>query len=238
LDGVPTKWLHSRVNYAHRTLRNPRKYAHALKELKVGALMNRQNDEFSTLRTYLDEQSPRLDPGALVSLLRAVWQELDGSDEEAMAVHKLERIDDPVWESPHLTFTIERHGGTVLGSSRAEIQRWIVDLDVRSARTEHAGRYRQLRPRGPVVDVVPIADEIASLIATDADDERLEWSRDRQSIRVTTSKWLPHAPAQTTRSRAARLKAALLPKLAELGWQPSRQAGRYERMTRRTDPRA
>ena len=57
-----------------------------------------------------------------------------------MAGHKLiGRMENVEWHPPILTFLIERHGGTVLGSARAELQRWTVDLDRRTATCERVG---------------------------------------------------------------------------------------------------
>jgi hypothetical protein len=44
--------------------------------------------------------------------------------------HKLlNRMEKPIWNPPILTFRIERHGAAALGSSRAEVQEWTVDLE-------------------------------------------------------------------------------------------------------------
>jgi hypothetical protein len=62
----------------------------------------------------------------LEPLLAACWGEFSG-DYGGMEGYKLlGRIEDVTWGPPTLTFTIERHGGTVMGSSRAELQHWEV----------------------------------------------------------------------------------------------------------------
>jgi hypothetical protein len=43
------------------------------------------------------------------------------------------------WNDPILAFTLEQHGGTVLGSSRADLERWIVNLNDGTAHVEQAG---------------------------------------------------------------------------------------------------
>src|SRR5438270_7987054 len=65
--------------------------------------------------------------------LAACWEDLAGY-EGGMAGGKLfGRTEEMEWDPPLLIFKIERHGGFVAGSSRAEIQNWQVDLDRRSA---------------------------------------------------------------------------------------------------------
>ena len=86
--------------------------------------------------------------GKILSLLAECWDELKGADESAMRAFKLDRAEDLSWDPPVLSFKIERHGGTVLGSSRAELQRWCVNLHEATASCEEQG-YRQLRPNAP-----------------------------------------------------------------------------------------
>jgi hypothetical protein len=45
-----------------------------------------------------------------------VWADLEGASDEAMEPWKLGRMENPEWLPPVLTFVVERHGGTVLGS--------------------------------------------------------------------------------------------------------------------------
>ena len=118
------------------------------------------------LRDYLN----RLEPGPveetthLERLLAEVWDDLSG-DNGGMAVYKrfIRRMEQVEWHRPILTFLIERHGGTVLGSTRAELQRWTVDLDRQTATCERTG-HRQLSPMERRVDVVSIADDVARKI--------------------------------------------------------------------------
>jgi hypothetical protein len=73
------------------------------------------------------------DNSTLVHLLMDAWPHLHGSSAGGMRTEKLQRIESPKWNPPVLTFQIERHGGTALGSTRAEMQHWEVDLDVGTA---------------------------------------------------------------------------------------------------------
>ena len=67
------------------------------------------------------------------------------------------------WNPPKLGFIIEKHGGTVMGSSRAELQDWSIDVEGKIAYCSVSG-YRQIYPRNPPFNVNPIADEIRDLI--------------------------------------------------------------------------
>src|SRR3990172_4427109 len=63
----------------------------------------------------------------LEHLLVDSWDELDGSHLEGMRAYKLVgRMEEVEWRPPTLSFTIERHGGVMYGSSRAELQEWYV----------------------------------------------------------------------------------------------------------------
>ena len=94
------------------------------------------------LRNYLNtlEPGPVEETTHLERLLAEVWDDL-GGDNGGMAGHKLiRRMERVEWHRPILTFLIERHGGTVLGSTRAELQRWSVDLDRGTATCERDGQ--------------------------------------------------------------------------------------------------
>jgi DNA-binding protein Fis len=58
----------------------------------------------------------------LERVLRKYWDEFNGSDETEMYGGKLiSRMENVVWSPPILQFTIERHRGTVWGSSRGDV---------------------------------------------------------------------------------------------------------------------
>ena len=127
-----------------------------------------------------------------------------------MAAIKLHgRTEEVVWEPPLLQFTIERHGGTVLGSSRADRHRWTLDLTAMTATYEQSG-YRQLRPMSPRMNVREIAEELAQLMRCHRDDERLKWSEDG-SVRVLIDLVIPArgVPRQTVTGRRKRFRREL-----------------------------
>ena len=135
------------------------------------------------LRAYLEQFGA--DGDDLFAQLAEAWDQLSGGDDTKMAARKLDRdrVESPEWHPPVLTFTIERHGGAARGSPRAEKQRWVIDLDARTARPEPAGQ-RQLRPARQTLDVAPVVGRIIAAIDAGADDPVLEWSKDTSSVRV------------------------------------------------------
>lgn len=155
----------------------------------------------------------------LVGLLANCWDRFTGSDMERMRANKLARMEDIAWHSPSLSFSIERHGGTVLGSTRATLQRWVVDLDQGVAEC-HVEGYRQIYPRSASVDVEPIADELVKLIVKGKQDERLQWTKGG-NLRVLSGRIFPDssAPRETLEGRRGRLGGAISKRLLPLGWQ-------------------
>jgi hypothetical protein len=65
----------------------------------------------------------------LERLLAEVWDDLGGDNGGMAGIKLIRRMEQVEWHRPIPIFLIERHGGTVLGSTRAELQRWSVDLD-------------------------------------------------------------------------------------------------------------
>lgn len=178
---------------------------------------------YQQLRQFLAKLSPGPVPSEvepeLVQLLEDCWDMFNGSTEGKMEAYKLQRMEDPRWHPPSLSFTVERHGGTALGSSRAELQRWVVDLDGRVAEYQTDG-YRQLYPRAASVDVKPIADELVALILSGSQDERLRWSAGG-NVRVLSGRIFPAISAvkRTLEGRKSRLTYAMQERLAPHGWQ-------------------
>ena len=119
---------------------------------------------------------------------------------------------------PKLTFRIERHGGTVCGSSRAEMQYWVVDVDAATAMLEKSGR-RQLRSMQPRLDVTPLAETVAELIVNGERHDWLKW-HSPERVRVLVGKILPERSAvkQTLAGRRRRFWAALYEKVESMGW--------------------
>jgi len=181
------------------------------------------NSSTSTHTDMLQHHCATLPPGpvadipTLERLLAAVWDELSG-DDGGMEAHKLSRMENPIWNPPVLTFRIERHGGTVLGSSRAEVQEWTVDLERLTASVKVA-RHRQVRPTKPRLDVKLFAADLCSAILTGKQDDRLKWDG-TSKVRVLIGKVLPERSAvkETLAYRRKRLRNELSRLLAPEGW--------------------
>ena len=172
------------------------------------------------LRNYLNtlEPGPVEETTHLERLLAEVWDDL-GGDNGGMAGHKLiRRMEQVEWHRPILTFLIERHGGTVLGSTRAELQRWSVHLDRGTATCVRVSS-RQLLPLAERVDVGPIADEVAHMIAGGEADDRLRWLGDGR-VRVVMVRIFPERSGykRTVQGRRRRLREALIERLGPRGW--------------------
>lgn len=75
------------------------------------------------------------------------------------------------------------------------------------------------------LDVEALAEEIAALIVSRKEDDRLRWYEDGQ-VRVLIGKVLPEASAvkQTLAGRRKRFRAALAERLAAEGWHEGESA--------------
>lgn len=81
----------------------------------------------------------------------------------------------------------------------------------------------------PRLDVAPIAVELAQLIISEAQDDRLRWSGDSR-VTLLMGRVLPGVavPQQTLVGRRRRLRKALTERLSALGWNEVR-TNVYER---------
>jgi hypothetical protein len=84
---------------------------------------NKQPKALSRLKALLIKARPGpVENTEVEGLLIECWGLLGGSSQEGTTADKLSgRIENLRWQPPYLLFQIERHGGTVMGSSRAEI---------------------------------------------------------------------------------------------------------------------
>jgi len=99
----------------------------------------------------------------IIKLLGDCWLDLEGANETSMKDWKLSRVEDLSWNPPVLSFTIERHGATVLGSTRAELHEWTVNLSLATAHCARRG-YRQLVPMARRLDVKSIAARVCDAV--------------------------------------------------------------------------
>ena len=138
---------------------------------------------------------------------------------EGMNADKLHRIELLTWDPPRLSFLIERHGGTVKGSTRAERYEWQIDVVEMTASCSAVG-HRQLHPMPPRLDVTPLAREVAAMICSGQPDPRLKWLKDDE-VCFLIGKIYPAGTAaeQTMAGRRKRFWAALDDEMHRQGWQ-------------------
>lgn len=166
------------------------------------------------------QAGPISDTVRLETLLAGCWDTFAGSKAEGMTGGKLySRVDNIHWNPPVLTFVIERHGGTMHGSTRAERHMWMLNVDTRTASCQNVG-YRQVRPMQARLDIRPVAQEIVQLIIGHTKDDRLRWNKDG-SVRVQIGKILPKGSAvkQTLNGRRRRFRQTVEEVLRGAGWQ-------------------
>ena len=167
------------------------------------------------------------DTGELESLLISCWDQFKG-DDGGMSGYKLHgRMEEVDWNPPILTFVIERHGITNLGSTKADLQHWKLNINTREAILEYTS-YRQVQPRQAKLDVKSLAEEISRLIIDHREDERIKWYKDG-SVLIHIGKILPKESAvqQTLVGRRKRFREHINKLLTSAGWQkvgPNRYA--------------
>lgn len=154
----------------------------------------------------------------LDSALAACWNRLNGHNDGGMRDYKLlGRMENIEWQPMILTFTIERHGGTMQGSTRAELQHWEVNLTKYTARIVKEG-HRQLTPMASRMSIKSLAAEITGLIVNGEDDERISW-QDDGTVKIVLSKCVSSEGfKRTVEGRRKRLVEYVGEQLVEHGW--------------------
>jgi hypothetical protein len=175
----------------------------------------------NALRFALSESGPGPirdeEVGKIVGLLADCWTNLSGSDEQSTSPDKLWRAEDLKWNPPELTFQLERHGGTVQGSTRAELHFWTIDVDEKSARVA-PGRFRQLNKAAPRLDLSPLCVRVRELVINHCEDAWLDWkSADRAVLRI--GEIVGGEFEQTRASRRKRFRKKLQEIVGPDGWQ-------------------
>jgi hypothetical protein len=172
------------------------------------------------LRAHLATIQPGelADTTDLERLLAASWDEFSGDDGGMEGYKLLGRMEDVTWEPPVVRFSVERHGRTVAGSSRADLQGWTVNVEKKTIFCEPLG-CRQVRPMQPWLKVEPLAEEIVRLIVAKQEDDRLQWREDG-SVKVLVGNIIPadSAVKQTLAGRRKRFRNALVERLGAEGW--------------------
>jgi hypothetical protein len=180
-----------------------------------------------------------LDPGEVSDTTRVTqalshcWHNLKGSAEGGMSGEKLhDRMEHVRWDPPVLSFVIERHGGAALGSTRAELQEWEVDVREGTASLCHT-RHRQIRPRRAAMkkaDMEVIANEIADHVANGETDDRIRWLPDG-AVHVVVSRIIPDysAPKETIAGRRRLFREVMESVMDARGWAPL-GTGQFQRL--------
>ena len=148
--------------------------------------------------------------------LIVLWVETElHGDDEGMTVNKLlvDRVENLRREDDLVRFEIERHGGTVRGSSRAHVQHWVIDV-LRRERWIEMTTFRQLSERAKAVSVeqfvAPIIEGIESA------DPRVVFSLANGGVRVNIEAFIPNVGyRETIQGRRRRLRLRLNQVLAD-----------------------
>jgi hypothetical protein len=163
-----------------------------------------------------------VDVGTVEQLLSECWHQLDIAYDGAMAGYKVQgRTENMKWEPPNLYFPIERHGAIKLGSSRAELQYWCVDIISGSA--DYSSGIRQKYRLEPYLKTKPLAEKIGKLIIERKNCEELKWNDDKSCVCVRAGKVIPsNVVKRTLDGRRKRFRRDLTEFLKNYGWQEIR----------------
>lgn len=162
-------------------------------------------------------------------LLASAWEQFEGHDQHKMSSKKLfsadfgngiqPRLENIQWNSPILSFKIERHGGTVRGSTRADLHDWFLNLDLKSAECL-VESYRQLKPTSQRIDVKSIAQDIVEKMLSGKSHPNTSKRKDGATV-ILTTKIFPEKSAakQTVSQRRKRLMDEIEKMLSKAGWE-------------------
>ena len=181
--------------------------------------MKSDPDTLLALRALLQALPPGLiqDKRPVEDALEDAWEGLNNLGREGgMKAEKIGgRLEKLEWHPPMLSFQIERHAGTINWSSRAEMQRWQVDVEKGSREFVSSG-HRQLQSMATRWDHKGPAKMLTAAIRSGQDHEGLRWQKNGQ---VTINrKIMPTAVAQTTEGRVKRLAKAIGEELGDPSW--------------------
>jgi hypothetical protein len=174
------------------------------------------------LRRFLERQEPGpiADTDSVIGLLSDCWNCFEGNDATNTGSAKLGRMELPIWNPLYLEFLMERHGQTVLGSTRATAYQWRLNILASTAEIVE-GKPRQLRPMAKRLDVEQIAKRLAQAIIAGRADPWFTIMRNG-CIRLNIGQIVPAAYKQTTSGRRTRLRRYLDALLAPHGWRSVR----------------
>ena len=162
---------------------------------------------------------PVADVPTLERLLAAAWDALTGDDGGMEGYKLLNRMEAVAWNTPILSFGIERHGGTVMGSTRAELQHWHVDVEKLTATLVKSGQ-RQVRPRAKPYPMKALVAEIIEAIRNSQEDHRLAW-KGADKVKLKTCEIFPKGSAyrMTLAARRKCFRSSVALVLVSEGWE-------------------
>ncbi len=171
---------------------------------------------------------PVQDPLRIEQVLIACWDELRGSSENRTCADKLARRTESMqWEYPWLTFKIERHGATMMGSTRANMNNWRVNVQTGEAQCTE-GKRRQIKPMDARLNVMPLAEEMARAIRLGLEAFELKWIN-TERVKVLTYLLIEGNNAQTIAGRCKRFYKCLDELLQGSGWVRVKKTNIYQR---------
>lgn len=182
-------------------------------------MLKKDHGKWMLLKQYLEKlpTGEIENPQELESVFWELVDVLIGGEAAINIIKLTQRPEKIMWAPPVLQFDIERHGGMKMGSSRAEIQRWTLDVHAEKVCHENVG-YRQLEKRLSPLKVEPLVEEVVRLVKKRVDDERLNWKKDG-SVKINVGKIIPNTcSAQTLAGRRKRFRKQLIEKMETLGW--------------------
>lgn len=152
------------------------------------------------------------------SLLAAAWNEIDGTESEKTHAYKLiGRMENTEWHPPLLTFSIERHGGTCMGSTRADLHHWTIDVESGTATVQISG-YRQLSPRNKPLKIQALVKSVIEKVQSGEKANFLVW-KSPSEFRLLIGQVIPDdCPNATLSGRRKRFSREFDVALAQVGW--------------------
>jgi len=170
------------------------------------------------LMSLQNGEVPESDVEILEKLLMHYWNRFSGSESEGMEGYKLVgRMEYVYCKYPILTFDIERHGDTVLGSKETEIHTWLLDIEFKQATCQKKG-CRQVSQISKPLDVALIVEELTNLILNHQEDPRLKWKKDG-SVHVKIGDVVSIGCHANLSGRRYHFKKKVDEILLPLGWQ-------------------
>jgi hypothetical protein len=154
---------------------------------------------------------------SVIGLLAECWDSLQGSEAESTYSNKFSRVEELTWAPPLLSFKLERHGGTVMGSSRASVHHWTVDVDKETADIEQVTQ-RQIRAADSRAVFSPVIIKVRELVMNHGSHDCIEW-KSRDAALLHLEKIVTGNSKQTRANRRKRFRKELAEVLALDGWQ-------------------